>query len=81
MIWFKSAIAGLAAALITILLIVVVTSSATMSIGAGGGGIGAVSFDVSELLLIPFVLAFVLGFRWMFRPQRRRLGMRAGRAF
>jgi uncharacterized RDD family membrane protein YckC len=73
MIWIKSVLAGLAAAILTVVAIVIATTRISMTAGSGTGGIGAVSFGLSELLLIPFVLAFALGFRWTFRRQRRRL--------
>jgi hypothetical protein len=72
MIWFKSAFVGFAAAVITVVAIIVATSVAVVNVNDGSGGIGAVSVGVSELLLFPAVLAFALGFRWMFRRQRRR---------
>ena len=72
MIWINSAFVGLAAAVITVVAIIVATSVTVVSMNDGSGGIGAVSFGVSELLLFPAVLAFALGFRWMFRRERRR---------
>ena len=73
MIWLKSALIGLVAAIATIVAIVVATTTWHMSAGQGSGGIGFVSFGLSALLLFPAALAFALGFRWMFRRQRRRL--------
>ena len=72
MIWIKSVFVGLAAAVITVVAIVAATTVSAVSMNDGSGGIGAVSFGVSELLLFPAVLAFALGFRWMFRRHRRR---------
>ena len=72
MIWIKSVFVGLAAAVITVVAIVLATSVSAISMNDGSSGIGAVSFGVSELLLFPAVLAFALGFRWMFRRHRRR---------
>jgi hypothetical protein len=73
MIWLKCILVGLGAALATVIAIVIATSVSFISVNQGSGSIGAVSFGVSELLLLPAVLAFALGFRWMFRRQRRRL--------
>ena len=71
MIWIKSVLSGLAAAIIAIIAIAIVTSISIISMSVGGG-IGAVSVGLFELLLLPFVLAFAVGFWWMFRRQRRR---------
>ena len=75
MIWLKSALAGFAAALIALVAIVLATTAivVSMSQSAGSGGIGFVSGGLSELLLLPVVLAFALGFSWMRRRLRRRL--------
>jgi len=73
MVWLKSALTGLVAAIVTTVAIVVATTSWHISGNQGSGGIGFVSFGLSELLLFPAVLAFALGFRWMFRRQRRRM--------
>jgi hypothetical protein len=73
MIWLVSALTGLVAALVTIVAIVVATATFSMSAGEGSGGIGVVYFGLSWLLLFPAALAFALGFRWMFRRQRRRM--------
>ena len=72
MIWIKSVFVGLAAAVITVVAIVAATTVSAVNMSDGSGSIGAVSFGVSELLLFPAVLAFALGFRWMFRRHRRR---------
>ena len=72
MVWIKSVLVGLAAAVITVVAIVAATTVSTVNMSDGSGAIGAVSFGVSELLLFPAVLAFALGFRWMFRRHRRR---------
>jgi hypothetical protein len=73
MIWFTSTLAGFVAAIVTIVAIVVATTTWHMDAGAGSGGVGVVSFGLSEMLLLPAALAFALGFLWMFRRQRRRL--------
>ena len=72
MIWLKSAFAGFVAAIATIVAIVLATTSFYLDAGQGGG-VGAVYFSVSALLLFPVALAFAMGFRWMYRRQRRRL--------
>jgi hypothetical protein len=72
MIWIKSVLTGLAVAIITVVAIVIATTRVSISAGAGAGGIGAVSYGLPAVALFPFVLAFVLGFRWMFRRERRR---------
>jgi hypothetical protein len=73
MVWLKSTLTGLVAAIVTVVAIVVATTSWHMSVGQGSGGIGVVSFGLSELLIVPAALAFALGFRWMFRRQQRLL--------
>jgi hypothetical protein len=72
MVWLKSALTGLVAAIVTVVVIVAATATFFMSAGEGSG-IGAVTFGVSALLLFPAALAFALGFRWMFRRQQRLL--------
>jgi uncharacterized membrane protein len=72
MIWIKSALVGFLAAFFTIVAIVIATAAWSVTTTEGGGGVSFLSFGVSGLLLIPFVLAFVLAFRWMFRRQQRR---------
>jgi hypothetical protein len=72
MVWLKSALTGLVAAIVTVVAIVAATATFFMSAGEGSG-IGAVTFGVSALLLFPAALAFALGFRWMFRRQQRLL--------
>jgi hypothetical protein len=73
MIWIKSALVGFLAGFVTIFAIVIATTVWSVTITEGGGGIGFVSFGRSGLLFVPFVLAFALAFRWMFRRQRRKL--------
>ena len=72
MIWIKSVLTGLAAAVLTVVVIVIATTRVSISAGGGSGGIGAVSYGLPAAALFPFVLAFVLGFRWMFKRHRRR---------
>ena len=80
MIWLKSILAGLAAALVTVIALVLASTVWFVSItrGAGSGGIGAVSMGVFELVVLPVVLAFALGFLCMFRRHKRRLVRKAG---
>jgi hypothetical protein len=73
MLWFKSALTGLVAAVATIAAIIVATTTWHLDAGQGSGGMGFVSFGLSELLIFPAALAFALGFRWMFRRPQRRL--------
>ena len=75
MIWIKSALAGLIAAILTVIASVVVTSAwmVNAQIGPGGGGIGAVSFGVIELVLLPAAVGFAFGLWWMLRRQRRSI--------
>jgi hypothetical protein len=73
MIWLKSTLTGLVAAIVTIVAVVVATTTWHMSAGQGSGGIGFVSFGLSGFVLLPAALAFALGFRWMSRRQRHRL--------
>jgi hypothetical protein len=76
MIWIKSVLTGFAAAILTVVAIVIATTRVSISAGWGTGGIGAVSYGFSELLLFPFLLAFALGFIWMFKRQRSRAMLR-----
>ena len=73
MIWIKSALAGLVAATLAVMAIVMATAAwmVNVQIGAGSGGIGAVSFGVIELVLLPAAVGFAMGFWWMLRRQRR----------
>ena len=79
MIWIKSVLAGFIAALITVVAIVIATTRVSVDGGSGTGGISTVSYGLPAVALFPFVLAFVLGFRWMFkRERRRRMAARQG---
>ena len=75
MIWIKSALAGLVAAILTVMAIVAATAAwmVNVQIGAGAGGIGAVSFGVIELVLLPAAVGFAFGLWWMLRRQRRSI--------
>ena len=72
MIWLKSALTGFVAAIATIVAIVLATTTFYLDAGREGGGVGAVYLSLSALLLFPAGLAFAMGFRWMYRRQRRR---------
>ena len=81
MIYLKSFLAGIAAALLVIVLFVVAVlviplllQFAVLQVATtGSGGIGAVSYGFSELALVLLVtLAFAGGFYWEFRRASRR---------
>ena len=81
MIYLKSLLAGIAAALLVIVLFVVAVlviplllQFALLQVATtGSGGIGAVSYGFSELALVLLVtLAFAGGFYWEFRRASRR---------
>ena len=80
MIWIKSALVGLVAAIVTIIAVVVATATwmINVQIGAGSGGIGAVSVGIIELVLLPGALAFALAFWWTMRRQRRKADLKVG---
>jgi len=74
MIWFKSVLVGLAAAVATTVAIVLLTLTTFMwwaDIGEGSGGIGAISIGIGQVLIFP-VIAFALGFWWNVRRERRK---------
>jgi H+/Cl- antiporter ClcA len=74
MIWIKSLLIGLAAAIAAIVFFAaVVLATATWSLNTGeGGGIGAVSFGFSDVLLLPVIGAFALGVWWSLRRERKK---------
>lgn len=76
MIYLKSFLAGIAAALLVIVLFVVAVLVIPLLLQfatTGSGGIGAVSSGFSELALALIVtLAFAGGFYWEFRRASRR---------
>lgn len=81
MIYLKSFLAGIAAALLVIVLFVVAVLVIPLLLQfamlqfatTGSGGIGAVSYGLSELALALIVtLAFAGGFYWEFRRASRR---------
>ncbi len=71
MIWLKSIITGIAAAFLSVVLTVLATTTWNMNVGKGAGGIGFVTIGISELLFVPMIDAFVGGFAWMLRRERR----------
>jgi hypothetical protein len=80
MIWIKSALVGLAAAFVTIVVIVALVLATAMwhiDVGAGAGGIGFVSFGLGEVLVLPVIFAFALGFWWSVRRERKKRVIRA----
>jgi len=74
MIWFKSLLVGIAAAIVIFVAMLFLPLMTTMwwaDIGEGAGVIGAYSSGVLELFLLP-VIAFALGFWWSVRRARRK---------
>lgn len=72
----KSLVAGLLAAAAGLVLALVGTVVlAVLGLGfavTGSGGLGAISFGISPVgVLLTTVVGFVLGFRWVWRRQRR----------
>jgi uncharacterized BrkB/YihY/UPF0761 family membrane protein len=80
MMYLKSILAGIAAALLVLILLVVamVVIPMLLQFGTGSGGIGAVSGGLSTLTLLAIVaLAFAGGFSWEFRrASRAKSGVR-----
>jgi hypothetical protein len=80
MIWFKSALVGLAAAFIAVVVAVAglfATASWHIDTGEGSGGIGIVVVNVlAPLVLVPAILAFALSFRWSLRRGRKKRSLR-----
>lgn len=75
MIWIKSVLVGMAAAFVTVIAVVAAifaTASWHIDVGEGSGGIGFVSFGFGEVLLLPVIVAFAVGFWWSLGRQRRR---------
>ena len=76
--WIKSALVGLAAAIVTTVLVVAIVLARAVwwtDVGEGTGSIGVVYVAIGSALLLPVVLAFVGGFSWSLRRERRkRLG-------
>ena len=74
MIWFKSLLIGIGAAVATTVALVLFTLTTFMwwaDMGEGTGGIGAISIGIVEVLIFP-VIAFALGFWWSIRRERRK---------
>lgn len=77
MIYLKSVLVGLAAAVAVVVLCVAALFAFFMLLpylaswsDTGSGGIGFVSTDTGPLLIVPLV-AFMAGFYWKFRSERR----------
>jgi hypothetical protein len=75
MIWIRSLLAGVAAALVALVIFVAVSflplaGVVLMSRTTGSGGIGAVSVGSGPALLVA-LLAFAGGFYWQFRRASR----------
>jgi hypothetical protein len=73
MIYFKSVLAGILAALVSCVAVVasvfliLFMPSIFMAASTGSGGIGAVSAGVPDLILLVPVAAFAGGFYWQYR--------------
>jgi hypothetical protein len=72
MIWIKSALVGLAAAIVTTILIVVIVLRTWSSINEGTGGVGFHVVVITPLLFLLVIIAFALGFWWTLRRERRK---------
>jgi hypothetical protein len=73
MIWLKSLLVGIAAAIVTfaaMLFLPLMTMMWWADIGEGAGGIGVYWSGVIDLFVLP-VIAFALGFWWSVRRARR----------
>jgi hypothetical protein len=77
MIWVRSLLVGVAAAIVTGIAAGIVLPVLMLQvmmwwahIGEGSGGIGVYSSGVIELFILP-VIAFALGFWWSVRRARR----------
>lgn len=77
MIWFKSLLIGLAAAIVTAVaaaialpVLMLQTAMWWADTGEGTGGIGVFFFG-TELVLLPAIVAFALGVWWSIRRERR----------
>jgi hypothetical protein len=77
MIWLKSLLVGVAAAIVTFVAMLFLPLMMIMMMmwwadtGEGSGGIGAYSSGVVELFILP-VIAFALGVWWSLRRARRK---------
>lgn len=74
MIWIKSVLVGLAAAILAIVVvpIAMIAWMTNVHFGEGSGGIGAVSAGIIEMVFLPAIIGFALGFWWSIRRQRRK---------
>jgi hypothetical protein len=74
MIWLKSLLVGVAAAIVTFVAMLFLPIMMIMwwaDTGEGSGGIGAYSSGIIELFILP-VIAFALGVWWSLRRARRK---------
>jgi hypothetical protein len=78
MIWIRSLLIGIAAAIVTAVITVIALSVLAPPVmmwwadfGEGTGSIGAFSWGI-ELVLLPATLAFALAFWWSTRSARRK---------
>lgn len=78
MIWIKSALVGVLAAIVTVISIVIFSMTWWIDAGAGAGGMGFYSAGISGLGLLAGTLAFALAFWWTLRRQRRRADLKVG---
>jgi len=70
MAFIKSCLVGLLGLIAYFVCVVLWTTRVHMSIGAGSGGIGAVSVGLSEIVLLGGLVAFGLAFWWQWRRTR-----------
>ena len=70
----KSVLVGLAVAILAMVLvpIAVLAWLHFVIIGAGSGGIGAVSVGIIDMVFLPAIVGFALGFWWTMRRERRK---------
>ena len=73
MIWIKSVLVGFAVAILAIVLVPIAVFAwiHVAIIGEGTGGIGAVSMGIIEMVFLPAIAGFALGFWWTMRRERR----------
>jgi hypothetical protein len=78
MIWFKSLLVGIAAAIVTGIAAGIVLPVLMLQVmmwwahfGEGTGGIGAYSSGVVEFFVLP-IISFALAFWWSVRRARRK---------
>ena len=76
MIWLKSIIVGIVAALISAVVVGVWQTRWWFDVGEGTGSIGAISTSILEPLLAAIV-GFSIGFLWTLRRSRKELRLTA----